>query len=127
MCPRLDFLGRDLFVEVVFNDLRRLPQTSVGEAVLAGLDPWDSVCLRTASVEWSVPGKYGPHGELFFFMIRKELVTMPGSETFFALSSLLTSARLFFFFADVLKKCALVGMHLIAEEGRVESVVELLI
>ena len=34
------------------------------------LDPMDSVCLRTASMEWNVPGKYGPHGELFFFLIQ---------------------------------------------------------
>ena len=39
------------------------------------------VYLRTASVEWNVPGKYRPHGELFFFLI-KESVKMPGSETF---------------------------------------------
>ena len=25
--------------------------------------------------EWNVPGKYGPHGELFFFVITKELDT----------------------------------------------------
>ena len=31
-----------------------------------------TVCLRTASMEWNVPGKYGPHGELFFFQIQKE-------------------------------------------------------
>ena len=39
----------------------------------------DSVC---ASSEWNVPGKYGPRGELFFFLIHQELVTMPGSDTF---------------------------------------------
>ena len=33
------------------------------------LVPWDSVRLRTASTHWNVPGKYGPHGELFFFLI----------------------------------------------------------
>ena len=42
----------------------------------------DSVCLRTASMEWNVPVKYGPQGELFFFLIRKEPATVPGSETF---------------------------------------------
>ena len=26
--------------------------------------------VRTASMEWSVPGKYGPHGERFFFLIQ---------------------------------------------------------
>ena len=40
------------------------------------------VCRRTASMEWNVPGKYGPHGELFFFLIQKEPATVPGRETF---------------------------------------------
>ena len=30
--------------------------------------------LRTASTHWNVPGKYGPHGERFFFLIKKEQV-----------------------------------------------------
>ena len=38
----------------------------IWEGVWPYLDPWVSVCLRTASVEWIVPRKYGPHGELFF-------------------------------------------------------------
>ena len=46
------------------------------------LDPMDSVCLRTASVEWNVPGKYRPHGELFSFLIHKELATELVGETF---------------------------------------------
>ena len=41
----------------------------------------DSVSLRTASMKWNVPAKYGPHGELFFFLIQRELATMLGSET----------------------------------------------
>ena len=36
------------------------------------LDAWDSVRLRTASTQWNVPGRYGPHGELFFFLWKKE-------------------------------------------------------
>ena len=39
----------------------------IWEGVWPCWDQWDSVCSRTASVEWNVPGKYGPHGELFFF------------------------------------------------------------
>ena len=42
----------------------------------------DSVRLRTVSMHWNVPGKYGPHGELFFFLIRMEPATVLGSETF---------------------------------------------
>ena len=45
------------------------------------LDSMDSVCLRTASMEWNVPGKYGPHGELFFFLIQKEPALAPVDET----------------------------------------------
>ena len=49
---------------------------------LAHLDPMDSVCLRTASMERNVPGMHGPHGELFFLMIQKEPATMLDGETF---------------------------------------------
>ena len=58
--------------------LQRLWEKPIWEGVWPCLVPWDSVCLRTASVEWNVPGKHGPHGELFFFLIQKE----PGRETF---------------------------------------------
>ena len=36
------------------------------------LDAWDSVRLRTACTAWNVPGRYGPYGELFFFLLKKE-------------------------------------------------------
>ena len=36
------------------------------------LDAWDSVRLRTTSAQCDVPGKYGPYGELFFFLLKKE-------------------------------------------------------
>ena len=110
-------------VAVVSNGLRKLPPTSVGKADLGGregvwhhLDPWDSACLRTASVELNVPGKYGPHGELFFFLIQKDLASMPGIETCspFFTADIGTPS----FSADVLEKCALIGMHQTAEEGR---------
>ena len=66
----------------------------------------DSVCLRTASMEWNVPEKYGPHGELFFLLIQKEPATMPGSETFspFINPDIRTSSSL--------KKCALLSFAL---------------
>ena len=32
----------------------------------------DSVRLRTASTQWPVPGRYGPHGNLFFFLVENE-------------------------------------------------------
>ena len=46
--------------------------TPMWEGVWPYLDPWDSVRLRTASTQWNVPRKYGPHGELFFFLLKKE-------------------------------------------------------
>ena len=36
------------------------------------LDAWDSVRLLTTSTQWNVPGRYGPYGELFFFLREKE-------------------------------------------------------
>ena len=36
------------------------------------LDPWDVVEMRMTASSWNVPSKYGPHGELFFFLIKKE-------------------------------------------------------
>ena len=33
---------------------------------------WDVVGLRTTASFWNVPKKYGTHGELFFFLIKKE-------------------------------------------------------
>ena len=91
----------------------------VGEADLGGrlaLDTMDSVCLRTASMEWNVPGKYGPHGELFFFLIQNEPATVAGGETFSPFFK--ADIRLSCFSADVPKKCALVALHVMAEEGR---------
>ena len=61
--------------------LQSLWEKPIWKGVWPDLDPMDSVCLRTASVEWNVPGKYGPHGELFFFLVQKEPATMPGDET----------------------------------------------
>ena len=46
--------------------VRSLWEKPIWESVWPYLDPMDSVCLRTASTVWNVPGKYGPHGELFF-------------------------------------------------------------
>ena len=60
----------------------RLWEKPICEGVWPYLDPWESLFLRTPSVEWNVPRKYGPHGELFFFLIKMEPATMPGSETF---------------------------------------------
>ena len=41
--------------------------------------PGDCVCVQgTASMVWIVPGKYGPHGELLFFLIEKEPATVLG-------------------------------------------------
>ena len=67
--------------------------------------------LRTTSGVWSVPEKYGPHGELFFFLIKK----VP-----FAL----TKAVVFkpFVLAETLKASALIGLHLLAAESASGSV-----
>ena len=52
--------------------LKLLWEKPICEGVWPYLDPWDSVSLHTVSMHRNVPGKYGPHGELFFFLLRKE-------------------------------------------------------
>ena len=47
--------------------LQSLWEKPIWEGVWPNLDPMDTVCLRTASMERNAPGKHGPHGELFFF------------------------------------------------------------
>ena len=36
------------------------------------LDLWDVGEMRTTGSSWNIPSKYGPHGELFFFLLEKE-------------------------------------------------------
>ena len=62
--------------------LQSLWEKPIWEGVWPSLVPMDSVCLRTASVEWNVAGKYGPHGELFFFLMQMEPALAPVDETF---------------------------------------------
>ena len=67
------------------------------------LDAWDSVRLRTTSSQWNVPGRYGPYGELFFFLLKpmviRELVRFGSSIP-----------------VEAMKACVLVGLHMMAEE-----------
>ena len=76
------------------------------ERVRPYLDPWDSVRLRTASTHWNVPGKCGPHGELFFFLLKKEPVVLSEVVEFGPCFS-----------AETVKACALFGLHMMAEEN----------
>ena len=93
-----------------------LLEKPVWEGVWPYLDPMDSVCLRTASMEWNVPGKYGPQGELFFFLVQKERANAPSNETVSLFIN--PGIRFAFFSADILKKCAPTALHVMAEEGR---------
>ena len=52
------------------------------EKVWPFLDAWDSVRRRTASTQWNIPKKYGPHGELLFFLIQEKPEFVPDSEAF---------------------------------------------
>ena len=63
------------------------------------LDAWDSVRLRTTSTQWNVPGRYGPYGELFFFLLEKGANGPQGAES--AGASIPVEA---------VKACALVGL-----------------
>ena len=59
-----------------------------------------------ASTHWNVPGKYGPHGEPVFFIIKKEQVVTS--------NEVLPNP---FVSAETLKACVLIGLHLLAAEG----------
>ena len=80
------------------------------EGVLLCLDPWDVLRLRTSSSYWNVPGKYGPHSELFFFLVKKELVAFTKAVPFKPVVP-----------AETLKACALIGSTLLAAEGEAGS------
>ena len=58
---------------------RSLGEKPIWEGVWRYLDAMDTVCLRTVSMEWNVPEKYGPHGGLFFFLIQKKPAIVPNS------------------------------------------------
>ena len=81
------------------------------EVLLPFLDARDSVRPRTTSTQWNVRGRYGPYGELFFFLLKKatvlrELVRFGPSIP-----------------VEAVKACALVGLHMMAKEDswRTES------
>ena len=61
-------------------------------------------------VSGNVPGKYGPHGELFFLLIQKESVV--------ASNVVLPDP---FVSAETLKACALIGLHFLAAENEAGS------
>ena len=77
---------------------------------VSGLYPWYMVRLRTASTHWNVPGKYGPHDELFFFLIQKEPVV--------ASNEVLPNP---YVSEETLKVCAMFGLHLLAAGGEAGS------
>ena len=77
------------------------------ESVWRSLDPWDSVRLRTASTHWNVSGKYGPHGELFFFFLLKKEPTV--------ISELVEFGPCVS--AETVIACASIGVHMMAEEN----------
>ena len=80
------------------------------ERVWPYLDPWDSVRLRTASTHWNVPGQYGPHGELFFFLLKKGPMVLSDFVEFGPCMP-----------AETVKACALIGLHMVTEENALRS------
>ena len=54
--------------------------------------------------------------ELFFFLVKKKPTLLPDGENFSPFVNADICTHLFS--ADVVKKCALIALHLIAEEGR---------
>ena len=70
------------------------------------LDAWDSVRLRTTPTQWNVSGRYGPYGELSFFLLWKEPMVLSELVRFGP------SIRV-----EATKECALVGLHMMAKEN----------
>ena len=99
------------FYMVAVGFLQSLWEKPIWEGVWPFLDPMDSVCLRTASTEWNAMEKYVPQGKLSFFLTQKEPAMVSGCWNF----SPFFAADTPYFSAD-LKKCALIALHLIAEE-----------
>ena len=76
---------------------------------------WIVCVYAQRSMKWNVPGKFGPHGELFVFLIQDEPATVPVSPFF---NAGIRTPPPSLFSADVLKKSALLALHIVAEEGR---------
>ena len=76
------------------------------------LDAWDSVRLRTPSTQGNVPVRYRVNGELFFFLLKKEPMVLRELVRFGPSIPV-----------EAVKACALVGLHMMAEEDswRVDS------
>ena len=72
---------------------------------MAFSDAWDSVRLRTTSAQWNVPGRCGPYGELFFFLVKKEPVVLRELVRYGPSIPV-----------EAVKACALVRVHMMAEE-----------
>ena len=94
--------------------VQKMWEKPLWEGVWPSLDRWDSVRLRTASTHWNAPGRYGPHGGLFFFL-KKEPMVLSESVEFGPCIS-----------AETVKACALIGLHMMAEENAATSTVLLL-
>ena len=93
---------RSPVVQTQMAETTRLQQM-VGKKVWLYLDPWDSVRLRAASTHRNVPQKYGPHGELFFFLLKNEPMVLSELVEFGPCVS-----------AETVKACALIGLHMMA-------------
>ena len=85
--------------------LQEVWEKPIWEGAWPCLDSWDGVRLRTAFTYWNVPGKYGPHGELFFFLVKKEPVVASDDVSSNPFVSVVT-----------LKACALIGLHFLAAD-----------
>ena len=59
---------------------------------------------------WNVLRKYGPHGELFFFLLKNKLMV---------LSELVEFGPCFS--AEAVNACAVIGLHMMAEENVLRS------
>ena len=103
-------------MELVFNGLwpRGLRRQRCGTnrcgKVFGPLWIRGTACVCAASTHWNVSGKYGPHGEFFFFLLKKEPMV---------LSELVECGPCFS--AEKVIACSLNGLHMMAEENALRS------
>ena len=86
--------------------LQKIWEGCCWEGVWIFLNPWDVEVLGTTTSVWNVLGKYGSHGELFFFFMKKEPFVLTTAVEFRPCVT-----------AETLKACALNGLLMIAEDS----------
>ena len=116
-----NILGRSQTASGTVERAPQRPNCGTGQSfevawrIRVNIDYWVGTCCGIGlewlvATHWNVPGKYGPHGELFFFFLKKEPTVISELIKFGPCIS-----------AETGKACALIGLHMMAEEKALRS------